>query len=240
MKKNSCVKRRSWYFKLTIKRPKASVNKGFTLIELLVVISIIGLLMGILLPSLSRAREQAKIVVVNAELRQIGICLEMYMDENNGKHPPTRKDCSMGWEDHQLPPELVDEGYLPAPAPGTGMSAGIEDRFNSGNTYKYWAVGELYQNGRFMVMKKAALSIPKGFPNQKSMPEDDIKYDDPATSPVTWVLFSQGPKYNDWETLKELNGPVPERTWYSRQKRKGIITRMRLKGKVYGHIGSFE
>ena len=216
------------------------MKKGFTLIELLVVISIIGLLMGILMPSLSRAREQARIVAVNAELRQIGLCLEMYMDDNNGKHPPTRKDCSMGWDDHQLPPELVDGGYLPPPSSGSGMSAGIKDRFNGDNTYKYWAVGELYQNAKFMKMKKASLYIPEGFPYQEGLPERDVKYDDPATSPVTWVIFSQGPKFDEWETLKELNGPVPKRTWYSSQKRKGIITRVRLKGKIYEHIGSFE
>ena len=216
------------------------MKKGFTLIELLVVIAILGLLMAILLPSLSRAKEQAKIVAVDTELRQIGICLEMYMEDNKGKHPPTRKDCSMGWSDHQLPPELVEDGYLPPPDSRSGMSAGIEDRFNKGRTYKYWSVGELYQNGRFMQMSKASLYISKGFPSQEGTPETDIKYNDPATSPVTWIIFSQGPEFDEWEILKELNGPVPKRTWYNPQKRKGIITRVRLKGKMYEHIGSFE
>ena len=55
------------------------MKRGFTLTELLVVISIIGLLMGMLLPAVSRAREQAKVTVVNAELRQIGIALDMYL-----------------------------------------------------------------------------------------------------------------------------------------------------------------
>jgi type II secretory pathway pseudopilin PulG len=203
-----------------------------------VVITIIGLLLGILSPLLSRAREQAKVVAVNAELRQIGICLDMYMNDNNGKHPPTRKDCTLGWEDHQLPPELVAGGYLPPPAPGSGMSAGIEDRFHSGNTYKYWGVGELYQNGRFIARKKALLYIPANFPFQDGTPKADIPYDDPVTSPVTWVIFSQGPKFDDFEILKQLNGPVPQRTWYSPQKRKGIIVRMRLK--KGNHIGTFE
>jgi len=214
------------------------MKQGFSLIELLVVIGIIGLVMAISLPALSRVREQAKIIVVGAELRQIGICLEMYMNDNNGKHPPTRKDCTLGWQDHQLPPELVKGRYLPAPDPDSGMSAGIEDRFNRGNTYKYWAVGELYQNGRFIPKKKASLYVPEGFPYQEGPPETDIEYDDPATSPVTWVIYSQGPKFNDFEILKQLRGPVPQRTWYSQQKHNGIIVRMRLKKGT--QISSFE
>ena len=214
------------------------MKKGFTLIELLVVISILGLLMSILLPSLASARLQAKILAANVELRQIGICLDMYMTDNNRKPPPTRKDCTLGWEDHQLPPELVDGGYLPPSAPGSGMSAGIEDRFHRCNTYKYWSVGELYQNGRFIPQKKAGLFVPAGFPHQDGTPETDTQYDDLTKSPVTWVIYSQGPKYDDFEMLKQLNGPVPKRTWYSPQKRKGIIVRMQLKKGV--QIGSFE
>jgi prepilin-type N-terminal cleavage/methylation domain-containing protein len=214
------------------------MKKGFTLIEVLVVIAIIALLMAILMPSLSRAKEQAKIVVVNAELRQIGICLDMYMNDNNGKHPPTRQDCTMGWSDHQLPPELVDGGYLPKPESSSGMSAGIEDRYNRSNTYKYWAVGELYQNGKFMEYKKADLYIPKGFPYNEGTKETDIEYDDPKTSPVTWVIFSEGPNFDEWEIINQRNGPVAKRTWYHPKERKGIIVRMRLKNGQ--HIGSFD
>jgi hypothetical protein len=118
------------------------------------------------------------------------------------------------------------------------MSAGMEDRFNRINTYRYWAVGELYQNGRFMPFKKSILYIPEGFPDREGPPRTDIRYDDPAKSPVTWVIFSQGPKYDAWEILKKLHGPVPGRTWYSPKKGKGLIVRMRLKkGR---HIGSFN
>lgn len=91
-----------------------------------------------------------------------------------------------------------------------------------------------------MQKSKASLYVSEGFPCQEGPPDTDIKYDDPETSPVTWIIFSQGPKFDEWEILKELNGPVPKRTWYDPQKRKGIITRVRLKGKAYDHIGSFE
>ena len=214
------------------------MKKGFTLVEVLVVIAVIGLLMGMLLPALSRAREQAIISVVNAELRQIALCLEMYRDDNDGMPPPTRKDCSLGWSDHQLPPELVSGGYLPSPPPDSGMSAGVRDRFNRENTYKYWSVGELYQNGRFIPQKKASLYVPQGFPSYEEGPDKDIKYDSLLTSPVVWVIYSQGPNFDEWQLINQLHGPVPKRTWYDPKKRSGIIVRIALKdGK---QIGSFE
>ncbi|MCK5225727.1 MAG: DUF1559 domain-containing protein [Planctomycetes bacterium] len=62
-------------------------NKAFTLVELLVVIGVIGMLMGILLPSLSVAREQARCVVCKSNLRNIGLALRLYIDDFNGKMP---------------------------------------------------------------------------------------------------------------------------------------------------------
>ncbi|MGR3175107.1 MAG: prepilin-type N-terminal cleavage/methylation domain-containing protein [Candidatus Scalindua sp.] len=62
-------------------------NKGFTLIELLVVIAIIGILAGILLPVLSRARESARKTQCMSNLKQIGMGLIMYANENNEAFP---------------------------------------------------------------------------------------------------------------------------------------------------------
>jgi prepilin-type N-terminal cleavage/methylation domain-containing protein/prepilin-type processing-associated H-X9-DG protein len=58
---------------------------AFTLIELLVVIAIIALLMGILIPTLGRAREQARDVVCQAHMKGLGVALRMYVDDYDGK-----------------------------------------------------------------------------------------------------------------------------------------------------------
>ena len=62
--------------------------RGFTLIELLVVIAIIALLISILLPSLSRARELAKrAVCAGSGLRAIGMSSKIYSNENEEQWP---------------------------------------------------------------------------------------------------------------------------------------------------------
>ena len=66
-----------------------SNNNGFTLIELLVVVAIIALLMGILLPSLSRARRQAKKISCISNMRQMGVALQAYLMENENRLPPS-------------------------------------------------------------------------------------------------------------------------------------------------------
>jgi prepilin-type N-terminal cleavage/methylation domain-containing protein len=211
------------------------VARAFSLIELLVVTAIISLVLGILLPVTGRARLQAKVVVINAELKDIGLALEAYSLDYEGKYPPTRVDCMLGEHFYQLPGELVDCGYLPAPPGDSFMAAGIEDRFNRGYTYKYRSVGTLIYNRTVTAEEGAYLWVPDGFPDNEQ--GDGATYSNLKDSPVSWVLYSQGPRF-DIDRMREMLYPVPRDAWYSPQTNQGVIVRMRLKGGR--QIGSFE
>ncbi|HUW19016.1 MAG TPA: type II secretion system protein [Sedimentisphaerales bacterium] len=72
-------------------------RRGFTLIELLVVIAIIALLMSILMPALSKAKQQAKAAVCLSNLHQWAIVLSMYTGENNGYFLAGNEGITGGW-----------------------------------------------------------------------------------------------------------------------------------------------
>lgn len=88
-------------------------RSAFTLIELLVVIAIIGLLAGLTLPAVTRATESGRSTACLSNLRQIGIALQLYVDDNQNRLPVMR--------DRRF--EAAVEGVTNAPpSPDTGAS----------------------------------------------------------------------------------------------------------------------
>ena len=81
-------------------------GKGFTLIELLVVISVIALLLSILMPSLSKVKEQTKQTVCMSNMRQIGFGFSLHGQDNEGYTLPDYRHNGMPW-DASLGPYLA-------------------------------------------------------------------------------------------------------------------------------------
>ena len=86
---------------------------AFTLIELLVVIAIIGILAALLLPAVARVKESGRATACLSNLHQIGIGLQLYVQDNHNLLP-YMNDKSLTTTNPYPPPEVVLWNYLSA------------------------------------------------------------------------------------------------------------------------------
>lgn len=92
-----------------------SRKRAFTLVELLVVIGIIAVLIAMLFPTLSRAREHARRVVCASRLKQLAAANHMYANENKGAFVPGSRDAGDAdehciWISHEAYDAFVSYG----------------------------------------------------------------------------------------------------------------------------------
>src|SRR5688572_1452029 len=116
-------------------------HAAFTLIELLVVIAIIAILAAMLLPALSSAKEKGKRIACISNLKQIGLALAMYVNDNENKMPSALTYFTPS---------------LPRTAPGTvqftDMYGGVPKDLNLPNSRVWWCPSDRFNaptNGVF-------------------------------------------------------------------------------------------
>ena len=93
---------------------KKNLNKvGFTLLELAIVLGIIVILASLTFPILAKAREHSKRVSCTNNLKQWGLTLMVYVDDNGGKYPVGDiKESTLFWAD-VLPPYMNNPSVVP-------------------------------------------------------------------------------------------------------------------------------
>lgn len=153
-------------------------RRGFTLIELLVVIAIIAILVAILFPVFSRAREKGREASCKSNMKQIGTAIQQYLDDWDGCYP-----------DHaspRFPQAFVDSGFAEYRTPYSNEMGGA---WISWFTHRYrYKVGNSYQPAgiaRTLRSYVKSLDVFKCPSEWKTRPID---------SP-TWLPYEEGSSY---------------------------------------------
>jgi prepilin-type N-terminal cleavage/methylation domain-containing protein/prepilin-type processing-associated H-X9-DG protein len=209
-------------------RQQQTRRRGFTLVELLVVIGIIALLVSILLPALSKARDQANRVKCSSNIRQVLLAIQIFANNHRGTLP-------VGWSGS---PNWIGGGQEMAGNLGLGSS--LEGLMNHPeksppipilNCPSY--ASNPFDHAPAFYDDVARYSVPAGYPGFTEALQDSFytqyiyvggngqREADPAGYNGWWV--PDAATKTRWNDASDF-GPVPKITSRKRASETGLVT----------------
>ena len=219
-------------------------TNAFTLVELLVVISIIAILLAILMPSLQAARNQARRIICGSNVKQMGLGLVTYANQNDNKMPSHQKTAYIYLWDIATPtidaitrqlgakdPNSIKKFFYCPCASRQVLTEKLINQYwqrSKGGAYDYRVVGY------FFILKR-----PKGYDNielLKTQPTVLVERIDMSkassneliTDMVLGLKTSKGMKWDYVEQVR--NQPMP--TNHLSKSKKGSLSGQPIGGQV--------
>jgi len=184
--------------------PRRTAGMHFTLIELLVVIAIIGILSGVLIPAVYKAKGKARDAQCKSNLKQLGLCMGMYANDHKEMYPAPSQDDVSPWR------LLVDGNYIqnrnlwdcPSDStrkPNVDFRFAITDKWTEGVNRSYvidTSLGQWTGTGReyFSPLYLPSVAVPEkllvmlDFENEEGGSGWDYGYDDAVLATAMYGL----------------------------------------------------